>query len=667
MLSAALEYARNGYCVFPLAPNQKTPLKDSHGCHDGTTSEDKINEWWSQHPSANIGLACMGSVVVIDIDPDGETWAADKDFGDAVVAITPRGRHYFYRVVGGRDWGCRSITTGVDVRANGGYVVVSPSRLADGGEYHWRDQPLPRVGLLKEPPDWLVRELDGLAEPAGGQVANADGGPIPEGQRDNTLTRMGGYLRRGGFSEAEILAMLAETNRTRCSPMLDHQDIVRISRSVARYQPDQITVALIEDHYGQDRASNPKDPGAMPAELWQNRPGLIGDLIKWNLDGAEYPQPELALAGAVSLMATLTGRKIRDARNCRTNLYVLGLCPTGGGKNRARELNNELLLKGTDTRHLIGPQKLVSDSGFVRTMSERHCCLFQVDEIGKLFQRIANKPSEHIKAIVDELLIFYSSAGTEYSGAEYSDTRRNIESINQPHAVVYGTSTPEVFYGALTSENMEDGLASRLLVIEATTGDPTRKKDIVYQPLPDELVEQIGWWGAFTPSGNLGGINPEPLCVAYKDAAAELLELMADDVDARRRSTKGVERALWTRHIEKVRKLALIASASRNCFDIVVTPEDLKWAWKLNEWSSAKLVFKAGCHVSESPFHKLCQKAVSAIREKGGSIKQRDLLRKLRVKAREIEEVRDHLVATHEVVTELVTGQGGAGTVWSLV
>src|SRR5712692_5894092 len=66
---AALIYAQNGWPIFPLYG--KIPLKNSHGHRDATTDLDQIEQWWSQHPTANIGLATgeVSGVLVVDMDP----------------------------------------------------------------------------------------------------------------------------------------------------------------------------------------------------------------------------------------------------------------------------------------------------------------------------------------------------------------------------------------------------------------------------------------------------------------------------------------------------------------------------------------------------------------------------------------------------------------------
>ena len=45
----------------------------------------------------------------------------------------------------------------------------------------------------------------------------------------------------------------------------------------------------------------------------------------------------MALGAAIALQGTLSGRKVRDEVNTRPNVYCLGVCPSGQGKERAAE------------------------------------------------------------------------------------------------------------------------------------------------------------------------------------------------------------------------------------------------------------------------------------------------------------------------------------------
>jgi hypothetical protein len=159
---AALLYAQTGWPVFPLAG--KVPYEGMHGHRDATTDREQIAAWWSDHPKANIGLATgsTSGVIVLDMDvPKG--YFGLKDLQEQYGALPPtrtvhtasRGLHYYFQYP--KDGNTYPNTVGladrigVDVRAEGGYVVLPPSKLFGRREYTWATYDAPIAPL----PDWL--------------------------------------------------------------------------------------------------------------------------------------------------------------------------------------------------------------------------------------------------------------------------------------------------------------------------------------------------------------------------------------------------------------------------------------------------------------------------------------------------------------------------------
>ena len=247
---AALRYAELGYAVFPCRVGAKQPLTQ-HGFQDATTEATQVQAWWTRLSNANLAIAACG-LLVVDIDPQAGGWPHDPEraaelAAAGAVSLTPRGgRHYVFRRPPGKDWRCSTgqLAPGVDIRTDGGYFLVPPSRTADGA-YRWvpgmeLDTPADR---LPDPPAWLVALLDGTdqrsAPPAEGGMA------IAEGQRNTALARLAGTMRRAGMTRGEILAALRQVNADRCRPPLPEQEVDRIATSVARYEPDQVTSILV--------------------------------------------------------------------------------------------------------------------------------------------------------------------------------------------------------------------------------------------------------------------------------------------------------------------------------------------------------------------------------------------------------------------------------------
>lgn len=142
LLPSALWYAGQGLAVFPLQPGSKQPMRGSRGCKDATTDPDRIRAWWHASPEANVAIATGGRVDVIDIDgPLGVlSWSRFENLPPSVgVVSTPRpgGSHLYIAPIAGL--GNRAgLAPGIDVRAEGGYVVAPPSVNAEGVLYRWR-------------------------------------------------------------------------------------------------------------------------------------------------------------------------------------------------------------------------------------------------------------------------------------------------------------------------------------------------------------------------------------------------------------------------------------------------------------------------------------------------------------------------------------------------
>lgn len=285
MLQAALWYADLGYAVFPCAPGRKTPATE-HGLLDATTDQEQIERWWTEQPDANIAIRTDG-LVAIDIDGAANPWLADEpaklaELVRAPTSLTPRGgRQHLFRQPAGRAW---RNTTGrlaphVDTRADGGYICVTPS-IVGTTSYRWADGPSLHIPpeQLPEPPAWLTALLDAASSPVIAPASPRENA-IPDGQRNATLARLAGVMRRVGMSQAEILAALNRANIDRCIPPLDAREVSRIAQSIARYAPDAVSVALVENHWAQDRGPPGQLRPLTVRELMTAHPTLRAPLI----------------------------------------------------------------------------------------------------------------------------------------------------------------------------------------------------------------------------------------------------------------------------------------------------------------------------------------------------------------------------------------------------
>ncbi len=164
LLDYALEYAARGWPVFPLSPREKKPLKGTRGFLDASTNERILNRFWDANPNCNIGVATGKESGFFVIDIDGEKGSKSFTQLETELGALPDtleqktgsgvGRQLFFRWPATREVrNKQNLRPGVDIRGDGGYIVVPPSIHPSGGVYEWPygDQ----TPIAEIPPAWL--------------------------------------------------------------------------------------------------------------------------------------------------------------------------------------------------------------------------------------------------------------------------------------------------------------------------------------------------------------------------------------------------------------------------------------------------------------------------------------------------------------------------------
>jgi hypothetical protein len=177
-------------------------------------------------------------VIALDIDPrhGGEASFAEmltRTGGELPVTAEQKtgggGRHFLFQHPGFaiRNSAGR-LGPGIDVRGDGGYIVVPVSSHASGGRYEWLKHP--NDGGLAEVPAWLLASLNVSTKPIPQGQAPFQ---VPEGSRNTHLFKKGVSLRRQGKSRAVIETSLLEENAAACDPPLSIEEVQRIAENVA--------------------------------------------------------------------------------------------------------------------------------------------------------------------------------------------------------------------------------------------------------------------------------------------------------------------------------------------------------------------------------------------------------------------------------------------------
>ena len=165
LASAASRLPLRGLAVFILAPGTKKPILGSNGLLDASSDCDVARARWANTPRANIAVAtgARSSIWVLDVDRQhgGHKSLAELTTHHGQLPLTvgvhtpASGFHLWWqwptddRVI--RNSAGR-IGPGLDVRGEGGYVVVPPSILRDGRRYRW----IKGATEIVPAPAWLV-------------------------------------------------------------------------------------------------------------------------------------------------------------------------------------------------------------------------------------------------------------------------------------------------------------------------------------------------------------------------------------------------------------------------------------------------------------------------------------------------------------------------------
>jgi hypothetical protein len=264
-LSAALEYAARGWKVFPLAPRSKQPLRGSRGFKDATTDEETIRQWWTDKPLLNLAVATGGQsgLVVIDVDlrhgGDASLFELERELDelpDTVQALTAGGWHLYFRHPGiDLKPGFGDGFPGLDIKADGAYVVAPPSLHPSGHQYQWKlaadevelaELPAAFVELARSEPGypldrdhpWSRREATGArdnnaSKDARGSVAET---PLTPGQRHTGLVSLAGRLVNAGLPTDHLRTTLLALNDRHCDPPLPEAEIDGILRSAEQWE-----------------------------------------------------------------------------------------------------------------------------------------------------------------------------------------------------------------------------------------------------------------------------------------------------------------------------------------------------------------------------------------------------------------------------------------------
>lgn len=354
-------------------------------------------------------------------------------------------------------------------------------------------------------------------------------------------------------------------------------------------------------------------------------PGFINELKAHTLAVAPRPNEPLAFAGALAMLAHLTGRSYRDVRGSRTNLYLAALAPSGMGKDEPRTTNKRLAA-AVERLHSV-PDSIASGEGLEDAMAVSPSLLLQTDEADTL---LTSMRGGSFSARLNEMILrFFSEAKSSHALRQRAGDGA-VEMILEPHLTLFTTGIPKFFFSALSAKALENGLLGRCLFLDTDAFVPFG--EMTPSDLPASVVSVARRLAARETRNEETGVitplvvkeSPEASCLVRR-----ILSLCDETTKRLKDSDLETAAALYVRIPEKAFKLAMLRAISRDDQVPIITTADLEWAYRLTVHLTKRMLYLSQFYVAEGQFDRLKKRVLGLIADAGGSLDRTTILRRM--------------------------------------
>ncbi len=717
-----------GYSPIPIMTLSKRPAIPKWPEFGITPADESTLERWSYWPGMNVGVCggVGGKIVIADLDHniDGLHEKIKSILPPSPVGKTGAiGESWFYQFNGQKSQGFSKDGQRVlDILSQGRQTVIPPSIHPNGHPYRWitkqtlEDTPsyeLPNISiqhlheiaaLFKSQPILHVpepRHTEVYADTTTEEIAAAleyidaedysswinVGMCLKDKLRqkgfqlwDNWSAKSQKYkqsemqtkwnsFKGSGLTIASIFFTAMDSGYINTpSEFLDavYEDFELDGKKTGYSKPETVAATVITE------IEKPKktDLVTFPSELLK-APGLPGHIAEFINRTSLMPQPVLALAASLAAAGSLMGRKVRGDTNVRTNIYILGLAPSGSGKDHARTIIKRMF-------HDTGLGKLelgvpASSAGLVSALQAsgegRGIVLW--DEFGRVLKQIMGpKAGTHERDIVTAMMELFSSSQSIYMGKSYAnhDGKKPSKPIDQPCLSIYGTSVPSHFYDSLSGSDAIDGFLSRWLLFESK--DYTMEEEdpeLAFSAVPQAMIDLCKKWKEmpFNSDVNKGNLDDAvrvvPKLIPCSPQASVHLKAFATDTrkSAMKKELSGdITGSIWSRAGEHARRLALIG-----CEGDVIELKVAEWAVKLAKNCCDYMSYAINDYVSSSELESQTKRVLRYVRDRksagDGWISRAELTRAFQaIQARTRNEILSSLAERGELIEERHAGSG---------
>lgn len=311
-------------------------------------------------------------------------------------------------------------------------------------------------------------------------------------------------------------------------------------------------------------------------------PGFVGELARFVFNAAPRPVAEVAVVGALGLMAGICG-KAWHIPGSGLNLYVVLVARSAIGKEAMHQGIMKVVRAAIGPypqfENFVDPSDFASGPALIKACSQNSSFVNLAGEIGHKFLEMADaKSGSPARMFRKVLTTLYSKSGPDdvAGGITYSNQENNVQAVQAVAFSLIGETTPGTFYQSITDSMMQDGFMSRFCVIEYR-GDRPAKNVAPLQRPSESLLQHIV---AIARQADFLISSLQFQQVSFSDGGRALLDRFEEECDAAIIAAGDDEnqRAVWNRaNLNALRVAALLAVGDNPMFPSV-SEEHAAWA-----------------------------------------------------------------------------------------
>ena len=251
-------YIDSGWSVLPVKPDEKRPYMTNWLQYTKTKPpKDKVLNWFHTLSGAGVGVVTgrVSNMVVLDVESYCPT-PIEKLLEMYPTQMYSRtgsgGYHLFYQypTAMARVSNRVKLMEGVDLRADGGFIVLPPTLHPSGNRYQW----VKRGPLGTFPKSLLDLDSQPKTQQGEGWITDLLHG-VSEGGRNDACARLAGYFFKKGLTYDIVEALLMEWNERNDPPLTAREmrtTIKSIERNHAIGTSDFTSVEFEDDRTGEE-------------------------------------------------------------------------------------------------------------------------------------------------------------------------------------------------------------------------------------------------------------------------------------------------------------------------------------------------------------------------------------------------------------------------------